>query len=125
MTTKLTIFRNLNLWHYYPIAVFCLIALLTSCSNKNNSSVKEVGTWDKDLKAIVLLVVEKNGNIKKMVFVKRSGNEHYDEFVARTIREANPLPPFPPEMKRETYELALRFTAQNSNKERIKEGRVK
>jgi len=62
-----------------------------------------------DLEAVVVITISKNGQIANMFFENRSGNRVFDQFVAKTIEAASPLPPIPAAMRKQRYEIGLRF----------------
>ncbi len=62
-----------------------------------------------DLTAVVVITILKNGQIANMFFESRSGNRVFDQFVTKTIEAASPLPPIPAAMKKQRYEIGLRF----------------
>ncbi len=72
-------------------------------------SLPEYMQKDPDLTAVVVITIKKNGEIANMFFENRSGNKVFDQFVAKTIEAANPLPPIPAAMKKQRYEIGLRF----------------
>jgi TonB family protein len=64
---------------------------------------------EKELQAVVVLVVRRDGKIMDMHFEARSGNALFDESVQRAVRKADPLPPFPAVYSPSQEEMALRF----------------
>ncbi len=72
-------------------------------------SLPEYMQKDPDLTAVVVITITKNGKIANMFFENRSGNRVFDQFVAKTIEAASPLPPIPAAMKKQRYEIGLRF----------------
>ncbi len=62
-----------------------------------------------ELTAVVVITINRNGNIANMFFEKKSGDRIFDQFVIKTIESADPLPPIPPAMKKQRYEIGLRF----------------
>jgi len=72
-------------------------------------SLPEYMQKDQDLTAVVVITIKKNGQIANMFFENRSGNRVFDQFVTKTIEAANPLPPIPAAMKKQRYEIGLRF----------------
>ena len=55
---------------------------------------------------IILLII--GGNIY-FQFEKKSGNPQLDESALRAIKKANPLPPLPPGIEEEKFDLGIRF----------------
>lgn len=62
-----------------------------------------------DLVAVVVITIKKNGQIANVFFEERSGDRVFDQFVAKTIEAASPLPAIPAAMKKQRYEIGLRF----------------
>ncbi len=62
-----------------------------------------------DLQATVVITINQNGTISDMFFESRSGDRVYDQFVRKTITEADPLPPIPPALKKQRLEIGLVF----------------
>ena len=48
-----------------------------------------------DLKARVLILIDKNGVILSQTFTLQSGNEFFDRNILKTLKKATPLPPPP------------------------------
>jgi len=61
------------------------------------------------LEAVVVITINQNGQILNHFFEERSGDRVFDQFVSKAIEDANPLPPIPPAMKKQRYEVGLRF----------------
>jgi colicin import membrane protein len=49
----------------------------------------------KDLEAVVVLMVKRDGSIVKTNFKKRSSDKIFDQSVSKAIERSDPLPPFP------------------------------
>ncbi|MFW2366423.1 MAG: TonB C-terminal domain-containing protein [Desulforhopalus sp.] len=64
---------------------------------------------DTSLTAVVVITISRDGRIANMIFEQKAGNRVFNQFVSKTIEDANPLPPIPPAMKKQRYELGLRF----------------
>jgi len=67
----------------------------------------------KDLVAVVELLVRANGLIEKTNFIKRSGNPVFDASVLKAIERANPLPPFPEGLRKNNEEFEINFNLKN------------
>ena len=65
--------------------------------------------WDEALEGIVVLKVDKQGKIVKTFFEKKTDNIYFNNFVEKTIRLSEPLPPFPAEFEEKELEIGLRF----------------
>jgi colicin import membrane protein len=63
----------------------------------------------KDLEAIVVLAVKRDGTILKTRFEKRSADALFDESVLKAIERSNPLPPFPEGYRMTHDELEINF----------------
>ena len=63
-----------------------------------------------DLETVIVVIIEKDGRIKKYWFEKKSGNDLYDQTAVRAIKKAEPLPPLPNELGEETLEVGIRFS---------------
>lgn len=61
------------------------------------------------LQAVVVITISRDGRIANMVFEQKTGNRVFNQFVNKTIAAASPLPPIPPAMKKQRYELGLVF----------------
>ena len=72
-------------------------------------ALPEIKPWNPDLTAVVVINIAKNGRIINHRFEKRSGDRVFDQFVSRTIQEANPLPAIPAAMRVQQYSIGLRF----------------
>jgi len=72
-------------------------------------ALPEIKPWNPDLTAVVVIHIAKNGRIISHSFEKRSGDRIFDQFVSKTIREANPLPAIPAAMRVQQYSIGLRF----------------
>jgi len=72
-------------------------------------ALPEIKQWNPDLTAIVVIQIARNGQILSHRFEKRSGDRVYDQFVSRTIQEANPLSAIPGALKMQQYTIGLRF----------------
>ncbi len=64
---------------------------------------------DPDLTAVVVITINLDGAIADMQFENKSGDRVFDQFVTKTIEAANPMPPIPPAMKKQRFEIGLRF----------------
>jgi outer membrane biosynthesis protein TonB len=72
-------------------------------------SIPEYLQKDPNLTAIVAITIKIDGDIANMVFEGKSGDRIFDQFVSKTIEAANPMPPIPPALKKERYEIGFRF----------------
>jgi colicin import membrane protein len=73
-------------------------------------ALPEIKSWDPDLTAVVVINIAPNGRIISHRFEKKSGDRLFDQFVVRTIQEADPLPAIPSAMGvQQQYTIGLRF----------------
>lgn len=72
-------------------------------------SLPEYLQKDPNLTAIVAITIKIDGDIANVVFESKSGDRIFDQFVSKAIEEANPLPPIPPALKKQRYEIGFRF----------------
>jgi outer membrane biosynthesis protein TonB len=63
-----------------------------------------------DLEAVLVVIIERDGTIRKWWFEKKSGHSAYDQTVVRAIMKADPLPPIPRDLSEDTMEIGLRFS---------------
>lgn len=75
----------------------------------DNWALPDTQTWDKDLEAIMVIVVRTDGTVSKTYFEKKSKNIYFDQYVEKTIQASLPMPPFPSDLKKNTLEIGLRF----------------
>jgi colicin import membrane protein len=64
----------------------------------------------KDLETIISIRIARDGQIEDIQFEKKSGNAALDESALRAIKKANPLPPLPPGMEGEKFDVGVRFS---------------
>lgn len=69
----------------------------------------EIRQWDSELLAVVVITISQNGRVTNHKFERRSGDRVFDQFVSRSIQEANPLPAIPRALKKQQFSLGLRF----------------
>lgn len=69
----------------------------------------EYRAWDPGLVAIVVVRIDKNGNIVKQLFEKKSEDDVFNQFVVKALQYASPLPPIPSALGKEVIEIGLRF----------------
>jgi colicin import membrane protein len=76
---------------------------------KSNWSYPEALANRKDIEAIVLLMVNKDGTVTDTEFVKPSGNGIFDQSVLKAIEKSKPLPPLPQGYNKKNEELEIIF----------------
>ncbi|OLC12206.1 MAG: hypothetical protein AUH77_10050 [Candidatus Rokubacteria bacterium 13_1_40CM_4_69_39] len=57
----------------------------------------------------VIFEIGRNGELKRVVVDKSSGNPYYDQTAIRAVTEANPFPPLPVDFKKPTLTIGLQF----------------
>jgi len=62
-----------------------------------------------DLETVIVLIIDRDGKIKKSWFEKKSGNDLYDQMAMRAIKKAEPFPPIPKGFSGDTLEIGIRF----------------
>lgn len=72
-------------------------------------SLPEYLQKDPNLTAIVVITIKMEGDVANVVFESKSGDRVFDQFVSKTIEQANPMPPIPPALKKQRYEIGFRF----------------
>lgn len=72
---------------------------------------------NKDLMAIVVLIVKSDGEIKKTSFKRRSTDAIFDEWVLKAIERSNPLPPFPDGYRKTFDEIEINFNLSDLERE--------
>ena len=66
--------------------------------------------WDNSVRAVLVVIVRRDGVIKETFFETKSNDIYFNQFVLDTIRDASPLPPFPDQLKKNTIEFGFRFS---------------
>jgi colicin import membrane protein len=67
----------------------------------------------KELRAMILLTVRRDGTILETKIKRRSGDSLFDESAIKAIKRSNPLPPFPEIYKKSYDEIEIIFNPQN------------
>ena len=62
-----------------------------------------------DLEVLIGVKVLASGEIADVWFDKRSGNRYFDESARKAVLKSNPLPPFPPELRKSFFKFGLKF----------------
>ena len=63
----------------------------------------------KDLRAEVLLIIDRSGNVEQSRLVQGSGNALFDESLQRAIKQAQPLPALPEDFAASSLRVTLNF----------------
>ena len=72
-------------------------------------ALPEFKKWDPSLTAVVVITISQNGFITNQYFETRSGDKVFDQFVEKTLHDAVPLPQIPAALRKQQYEIGLRF----------------
>ena len=75
---------------------------------KKNWKLPEMRKWDTNLLAMVVITINKNGEVARIQFDQRSNDPLFDQLVEKTIRRT-PMPPFPSSMQQETTVRGFKF----------------
>jgi len=76
---------------------------------KSNWSYPVAIQDSRNLEAVVLLMVKRDGSIQKTQFKTRSSNAIFDQSVSKAIERSNPLPPFPEGYRKSNDEIEITF----------------
>jgi len=69
----------------------------------------DLQNWDNALEAVLVIAIRKDGTVTDNFFEKKSDNIYFNQFVLKAVKDASPLPPFPSQLKENTFEIGLRF----------------
>ena len=64
---------------------------------------------DQDIQVLVGIRLLPGGQVRDITIEASSGDRAFDEAAVRALRQALPLPPFPPFVRDESLNLILRF----------------
>ncbi len=70
----------------------------------------ELQNWDENLRAVIVLKVKRDGTVTSTNFEKRSKNLRFNQYVQKAIDNAQPLPPFPLDLRQKSEEIAVTFS---------------
>ena len=70
----------------------------------------ELQNWDDNLRAVIVMKVRRDGTVTSSRFEKRSKNLRFNQYVQKTIDNAQPLPPFPIGLRQKSEEIAVTFS---------------
>ena len=76
-------------------------------------ALPEFKQFDDTTQAIYVIRIARNGSIDQQFFEKYSNDPIFDQFVKKAIKDASPLPPIPPAIKNNSFEIGLRFSPGN------------
>jgi len=63
-----------------------------------------------DLETTLVVIIERNGNVQKVWFEKKSGSALSEQAATRAIKKAESLPPIPKELSEGTLRLESGFS---------------
>jgi len=69
----------------------------------------EIKTFDPSLVTVVNITINSNGEIADIQIETGSGDSLFDQFVLKSIEASNPLPPIPPALRKQRFNLGLRM----------------
>jgi colicin import membrane protein len=72
-------------------------------------SLPEFKSWDPALNVKVVITIKKNGEVADIFIEEKSGDILYDRFVLKTLNGLGKLPPIPPVLRKERWELGFIF----------------
>jgi outer membrane biosynthesis protein TonB len=75
----------------------------------SNWALPDTQDWDPNLEAIAVIVIKRDGTVVDTFFEKKSDNISFDQYVEKTLQAAQPLPPFPSDLKEDELEIGLKF----------------
>ncbi len=75
----------------------------------SNWALPNTQDWDPNLEAIAVIVIKRDGTVVDTFFEKKSDNIFFDQYVEKTLQAAQPLPPFPSDLKEDELEIGLKF----------------
>ena len=70
----------------------------------------ELQNWDDELRAVIVLKVKRDGTITSTHFEKKSKNMRFNQYVQKAVDNAQPLPPFPIDLRQKSEEIAVTFS---------------
>ena len=62
------------------------------------------------LQAVVLLTIDREGQVTRFQWIEKSGNASFDASLLRAVQASSPLPPLPETFPTETLEAEIHFT---------------
>lgn len=72
-------------------------------------TLPDLPSWDRNLVAVVVIHLRRDGTVRNTVFEKRTENLYFNQLVERTLRDAAPMPAFPAALRESEMEVGLRF----------------
>lgn len=78
-------------------------------------ALPDLKLWSPNLVATMVITVDRNGRIIDSYVEAPSGDRVFDQFVKKSLQDANPLPPMPAAMKKRKFEIGLNFRPDTIN----------
>ncbi len=75
----------------------------------DNWILPDLQNWDDSLEAVLVITLRRDGTVTDSFFEHKSKNIYFNQFVLKAVKDAAPLPPFPDQLKENTFEIGLRF----------------
>lgn len=70
----------------------------------------ELQEWDEDLRAVIVMQVNRDGTVTGTYFEKRSRDSRFNRYVQKAVDNAQPLPPFPIDFHKKSEEIGVTFS---------------
>ncbi len=70
----------------------------------------ELQEWDEDLRAVIVMQVNRDGTVTGTYFEKRSRDSRFNRYVQKAVDNAQPLPPFPIDFNKKSEEIGVTFS---------------
>ncbi|MFN2366351.1 MAG: cell envelope integrity protein TolA [Desulfurivibrionaceae bacterium] len=70
----------------------------------------ELQEWDEDLRAVIVIQVNRDGTVTGTYFEKRSRDSRFNRYVQKAVDNAQPLPPFPIDFHKKSEEIGVTFS---------------
>lgn len=78
-------------------------------------ALPDLKLWSPDLVTTMIVTVNRSGQIVDSYVETPSGDRVFDQFVKKSIQDANPLPAMPAAMKQRKFEIGLHFRPDTIN----------
>lgn len=78
-------------------------------------ALPEIKLWGPELITTMVITVDRNGRILESYIENPSGDRVFDQFVKKSLQDADPLPPMPAAMRKNKFEIGLNFRPDTIN----------
>lgn len=78
-------------------------------------ALPDIKLWSPYLVATMVITVDRSGRITESYVESPSGDRVFDQFVKKSLQDADPLPPMPAAMKKRKFEIGLNFRPDTIN----------